>query len=72
MQEKGGGITKHPLEVTFSLLRIFRLFTCTESNVSSVISVGTTPTNLLTLLFYVSHISWYSRLMDLNIYLKIQ
>ena len=57
MQEKGKKITKHPLKITFSLPRIFRLFTCTENNAPSVINIGNDPTNLLTLSLYIPHIT---------------
>jgi len=72
MQEKGKKITKHPLKITFSLPRIFRLFTCTQHNAPSVINIGDNPTDLLTLSLYISHITQYSTLMGLNIYLKMQ
>lgn len=70
MCKKRGKYHKHPLSVTFSLLRIFRFFTCTENKVPFVINIGSNITDLLTSLFYLSHISWDFRLMDLNIYLK--
>lgn len=72
MQEKGKKITKHPLKITFSLPSIFRLFTCTKNNAPSVINIGDNPTDLLTLSLYISHITQYSTLMGLNIYLKLQ
>lgn len=72
MQEKGGKITERPLKVTFSLLRKFRLFTCTENNAPSVINIGNHPADLLTLSLCISYVPWSSRLMNLNIYLKTQ
>lgn len=70
MQEKGGKSQNTPSILPFSLLRIFRFFTCTENNVPSVINIGNNATDLLTSLLYLSHITWDSRLIDLNIYLK--
>lgn len=73
MQEKGKKkITKCPLNVTYSLLRYFRLFTYTENNAPSLTNIGNKPTDLLTLSLCISHITQYSRLMNLNIYLKMQ
>lgn len=54
-------ITKHCLKVTFSLFRIFRLFTRAENN---VINIGNTPIGMLTSSLYVSHITSYARLME--------
>lgn len=54
MQEKRKKITKHPLKITFSLPRIFRLFTYTENNAPSVINIGNNPTDSLTLSLYRS------------------
>lgn len=71
MQGKGKKITKHPLRVPFSWLRIFRLFTFTENNVPSVINTGNNPTDVLTLSLSLC-ITWYSRLINLNMYLKMQ
>lgn len=73
MQEKGKKkITKRPLKVNFSLLRNFILFTCTENNAPSVINIGNHPADLLTLSLCISHVTCSSRLMNLNIYLKMQ
>lgn len=72
MQGKGKKITKRPLKVTFSLLRIFILFTYTENNAPSVINIGSNPTDLLTLSPCISHSTRYSSLMNLNIYLRMQ
>lgn len=65
-------ITKCPLNVTYSLLRYFRLFTYTENHAPSLTNIRNKPTDLLTLSLCISHITQYSRLMDLNIYLKMQ
>lgn len=72
MKKRGKKITQRPLKVTLSLLRIFRLFTSTENNAPSVINIGNNPTDLLTLSLCIFCITQCSRLMNLNINLKMQ